>query len=97
MGKLSRKKATEMVESGIISQDNFDKMEAAGQIAKERGNTERVIKTGSNTWVTPMFYFKGLNNSKRTKEMIELRKKVNQLIIDFTITKSESVTSKGSK
>ena len=97
MGKLSRKKATEMVESGTISQDNFDKMEAAGQIAKERGNTERVIRTGSNTWVTPMFYFKGLNNSKRTKRMLELREKINQLIINFTMSKSEAVTSQRNK
>ena len=90
MGKLSRKKAIELLEGGTITQQSFDNMEAAGQIAKERGNTERVIRTGSNTWVTPMFYFKGLNKSKRTKKMLELREKINQLILDFTVPKSET-------
>ena len=90
MGKLSRKKAIELLEGGTITQEAFDNMEEAGQIAKERGNTERVIRTGSNTWVTPMFYFKGLNKSKRTKKMLELREKINQLILDFTVPKSET-------
>jgi len=90
MGKLSRKQALNMLDAETITQESFDKMEAAGQIAKERGNTERVIRTGSNTWVTPMFYFKGLNKSKRTKKMLELREKINQLILDFTVPKSET-------
>tara|TARA_R100000789_G_scaffold39259_1_gene41331 strand:+ start:347 stop:634 length:288 start_codon:yes stop_codon:yes gene_type:complete len=95
MGKLSRKQALNMLDAETITQESFDKMEAAGQIAKERGETERVIRTGSNTWVTPMFYFKGLNKSKRTKKMLELREKINQLIVDFTVPKSE--TSQRSK
>ena len=90
MGKLSRKQAVNMLNDGTITQESFNKMEDAGQIAKQRGNTERVIKSANNTWVTPMFYFKGLNKSKRTKKMLELREKINQLILDFTVPKSET-------
>ena len=56
MGKLNRKTALEMVNDKNLehfTQETFDTMEASGQIAKERGNTERVIKTGNNTYATP--------------------------------------------
>ena len=89
MGKLSRNKAIELLEGGTITQEAFDNMETAGQIAKQRGNTERVIKSKNNTWVTPMFYYKGLNGKERSKKMLELRDKVNQIIADYTISKSE--------
>jgi hypothetical protein len=89
MGKLSRKQAVKMLNEGTITQESFDKMEDAGQIAKQRGNTERVIRSANNTWVTPMFYYKGLNGKQRSKKMLELRDKVNQLIADYTVSKSE--------
>ena len=35
MGKISRKQAVEMLNAGTITQESFDKMEDAGQIAKQ--------------------------------------------------------------
>ena len=79
-----------MVTDKQLSQENFDKMEANGQIAKPKGSSERVIRTDSNTWVTPQFYFQGLNKAKRSKKMIELKDKVNQLVSKYTVAKSET-------
>ena len=90
MGKIKRETALKMVDDGQLSQENFDKMEASGQIAKVKGSSIRIMKTQSNTWVMPTFYYKGLNKSKISKEMIELRKKVLQLIAEHTISKSET-------
>ena len=90
MGKIKRETALKMVKAKQLSQENFDKMEASGQIAKMKGSSIRVMKTKSNTWVMPTFYYKGLNESKVSKEMIELRKKVLQLIVEHTISKSET-------
>ena len=95
MGKIKRETALKMVEDNQLSQENFDKMEASGQIAKPKGSSERVIRTASNTWVTPQFYFQGLNKSKRSKKMLELKDKVNQLVIEYTVAKSE--TAKAAK
>ena len=92
MGKLSRSAALAMVENKELesfTQATFDKMVELGQIAKQRGNTERVIKTADNTWVMPTFYYKGLDGKKRSKKMLELREKINQLIADYTVSKSE--------
>ena len=89
MGKIRRQDAEMMLKNNQISQETYDKMDANGQIAKQKGESERIMKTGSNTWVTPMFYYKGLKDSKRSKQMIELRDKVNQLIAKYTISKSE--------
>ena len=89
MGKIKRETALKMVDDGQLSQENFDKMEASGQIAKMKGSSIRVMKTKSNTWVMPTFYYKGLDESKLSKKMVELRKKVLQLIAEHTIAKSE--------
>jgi|TARA_Y100000034_G_scaffold27984_1_gene33628 hypothetical protein len=91
MGKLSRKQAERMLSQKTISQEAFDKMEQTGQIAKKRGNTERVIRSANNTWAIPTFYYKGLNGKKRSKKMIELREKVNQLITEYTVPKSKTI------
>lgn len=100
MGKLNRKTALEMVKDKNLehfTQETFDTMEASGQIAKERGNTERVIKTGNNTYATPMFYYKGRKDAKLSKEQIDLRNKINELITSYTIAKSEIPINKKSK
>ena len=79
-----------MVTDKQLSQENFDKMEANGQIAKPKGSSERVFRTASNTWVPPQIYFQGLNKAKRSKKMIELKDKVNQLVSKYTVAKSET-------
>ena len=64
MGKIKRETALKMVDDGQLSQENFDKMETSGQIAKVKGSSIRVMKTQSNTWVMPTFYYKALMNQK---------------------------------
>ena len=89
MGKIKRETALKMVKDKQLSQENFNRMEESGQFPRSKSSSIRVIKTQNNTWVMPTFYYKGLDESKLSKKMVELRKKVLQLIAEHTIAKSE--------
>jgi len=84
MGKLTLKQAEELVKDGVFTQEDLEKMQSDGLISAGRGTTRRYVKTGDNTWVSPMLYFAGLKGAKYSKEMTELKHKINELIIEHT-------------
>ena len=84
MGKLTIKQAMNLLEEGILTNATFEEMRNDGLISAGRGANRRYIKTADNTWVSPMLYFAGLKGAKYSKEMTELKHKINELIIEHT-------------
>jgi len=84
MGKLTIKQAMDLLEKGILTNSQFEEMRNNGEISAGRGVNRRYIKTGDNTWVSPMLYFAGLKGAKYSKEMTELKHKINEIIIEHT-------------
>jgi hypothetical protein len=84
MGKLTLKQAMDLLDSGVLTNEQFEEMKQNDLISAGRGTSRRYIKTGDNTWVSPMLYFAGLKGAKYSKEMTELKHKINELIIEHT-------------
>jgi len=59
-------------------------MQDKGLVSSRTRNQKRVVKTANGTFVTPQFYFQGLNGNGYSKKMTELRTKVQTLINDYT-------------
>tara|TARA_B100001113_G_scaffold336705_1_gene317259 strand:- start:1651 stop:1926 length:276 start_codon:yes stop_codon:yes gene_type:complete len=84
MGKLTLKQAEELVKDGVFTQEDLEKMQSDGLISAGRGTTRRYVKTGDNTWVSPMLYFAGLKGAKYSEKMTKLKMEVNQVIEKYT-------------
>ena len=93
MGKLSVADANELLDKGIITKDTLAKMQKDGLVSTRSKSAERYIQSDSESWVTPIFYFRGLGGDKYTVEMTELRTKVNEVIEKYTVNKHEVVKS----
>jgi hypothetical protein len=91
MGKLSVADANELLNRGIITEDTLAKMQKDGLVSTRTKSVERYIQSDSGAWVTPIFYFRGLGDSKYTVEMTELRTEVNKVIEKYTVNKHEVV------
>ena len=91
MGKLSVADANELLDKGIITEDTLAKMQKDGLVSTRTKSAERYIQSDSGTWVTPIFYFRGLSGDKYTTEMTELRTEVSQVIEKHTVNKHEVV------
>ncbi len=91
MGKLSVTDANELLDKGIITKDTLAKMQKDGLVSTRSKSAERYIQSDSGTWVTPIFYFRGLSGDKYTTKMTELRTEVSQVIEKHTVNKHEVV------
>tara|TARA_R100001510_G_C7576016_1_gene150711 strand:- start:444 stop:719 length:276 start_codon:yes stop_codon:yes gene_type:complete len=84
MGKLTMNQAMKLLEEGVLTNSALEEMKSNGLISAGRGVNRRYIKTADNTWVSPMLYFAGLKGAKYSKEMTELKNKINEIIIEHT-------------
>lgn len=84
MGKLTVAETEALQKEGILSKSSVKEMQDKGLVSSRARNERRVIKTANGTHVTPQFYFQGLNGSKYSKPMTELKDKVATLINKYT-------------
>ena len=91
MGKLSVADANELLDKGIITKDTLAKMQKDGLVSTRTKSAERYIQSNNGTWVTPIFYFRGLGGDKYTTLMTELRTEVSKVIEKHTVNKHEVV------
>jgi hypothetical protein len=84
MGKLTVAETEALQKEGILSKASVKEMQDKGLVSSRARNQKRVVKTASGTYVTPQFYFQGLNGNGYSKKMTELRTKVQTLINDYT-------------
>ena len=91
MGKLSVADANELLDKGIITEDTLAKMQKDGLVSTRTKSAERYIQSDNGTWVTPIFYFRGLGGSKYTVKMTELRTEINKVMEKYTVSKNEVV------
>jgi len=93
MGKLSVADANELLDKGIITKDTLAKMQEDGLVSTRSKSAERYIQSQNETWVTPIFYFRGLGGDKYTIKMTELRTEVSKVIEKYTVNKHEVIKS----
>ena len=93
MGKLSVADANELLDKGVITKETLAKMQEDGLVSTRSKSAERYIQSQNGTWVTPIFYFRGLGGDKYTIEMTELRTEVSKVIEKYTVNKHEVVKS----
>ena len=86
MGKLTVAEAEALQKEGVLSKASVQEMQDKGLVSSRTRNEKRVVKTASGTYVTPQFYFQGLNGNGYSKKMTELRTKVQGLINEYTTT-----------
>ena len=91
MGKLSVADANELLNKGVITKETLAKMQKDGLVSTRSKSAERYIQSENETWVTPIFYFRGLGGGKYTINMTELRTEVNKVIEKYTVNKHEIV------
>ena len=95
MGKITRKDATDLIDKGIITEEDLKEMENQNLVSKRGKTTKRYMKSDDGKWVEPMFYYKGLKkDGKYSTKMTKLRTVVNQVITDHTTTKEDKGVSK---
>ena len=95
MGKITRKDATDLIDKGIITEEDLKEMENQNLVSKRGKTAKRYIKSDDGKWVEPMFYYKGLKkDGKYSTKMTKLRTVVNQVISDHTTTKEDKGVSK---
>ena len=102
MGKLKVSDANELLEKGIITEKTLIEMRDKGLVSTRSKSAERYIQSSNGSWVTPIFYYRGLGDGKYTQKMTALRTEVNKVIEKYTVTKNEVVnvetkTKKNSK
>ena len=86
MGKLTVAEAETLQKEGVLTKASLKEMQDKGLVASRTRNEKRVVKTANGTFVTPQFYFQGLNGNGYSKKMTELRQKVTNLINEYTTT-----------
>ena len=91
MGKLSVADANELLNKGVITKETLAKMQKDGLVSTRSKSAERYIQSDNESWVTPIFYFRGLGDSKYTVKMTELRTEVSKVIEKYTVNKHEVV------
>mgnify|MGYP005989492883 CR=1 FL=1 len=84
MGKLTIAEVEELNKTGVLSDASVKEMQDKGLVSSRTRNEKRVVKTANGTFVTPQFYFQGLNGNKYSKPMTELKDKVATLINKYT-------------
>ena len=85
MGKLTIAEVEELNKTGVLSDASVKEMQDKGLVSSRTRNEKRVVKTANGTFVTPQFYFQGLNGNKYSKPMTELKDKVAKLINKYII------------
>ena len=93
MGKLTVSDANELLDKGVITKETLAKMQNDGLVSTRTKSAERYIQSSNGSWVTPIFYYRGLGDGKYTEQMTELRTKVNEVIEKYTVTKHEVVNA----
>ena len=86
MGKLTVAEAQALQKEGVLTKASLQEMQDKGLVSSRTRNEKRVVKTANGTFVTPQFYFQGLDGNGYSKKMTELREKVTNLISEYTTT-----------
>tara|TARA_R100001244_G_scaffold124947_1_gene94867 strand:+ start:119 stop:430 length:312 start_codon:yes stop_codon:yes gene_type:complete len=101
MGKLTVKQANDLKDSGVITEETLATLQKNGIVSTRTNSSERYISTENGNWVTPIFYFRGLNGNKYSTDMSNLREEMNNLIIRHTVNKEQMINintkTKGNK
>ena len=84
MGKLTIAEVEELSKTGVLSDASVKEMQDKGLVSSRTRNQKRVVKTANGTYVTPQFYFQGLNGSEYSKPMTKLKDEVANLINKYT-------------
>tara|TARA_Y100000593_G_C4226606_1_gene294804 strand:- start:287 stop:556 length:270 start_codon:yes stop_codon:yes gene_type:complete len=84
MGKLTVAEAEALQKEGVLSKASVQEMQDKGLVSSRSRNAKRVMKTKNGTYVTPQFYFQGLNGSEYSNKMRELRNTVQTAIEKHT-------------
>jgi hypothetical protein len=85
MAKITQKQADMLVKKGNLTKKDVETLQSEGEIASKTRSKRRFIKTANNTWVTPQFYFQGLNKARYSKNMTTLHDEVKELISKYTV------------
>ena len=93
MGKLTVENANELLKSEVITEETLKMMQDKGLVSTRSKSAERYIESSNGSWVTPIFYYRGLGDGKYTQKMTELRTEVNKVIEKYTVTKHEVVNT----
>ena len=86
MGKLTVAEAQALQKEGVLTKASLQEMQDKGLVSSRTRNEKRVVKTANGTFVTPQFYFQGLDGNGYSRKMTELREKVTNLISEYTTT-----------
>jgi len=84
MGKLTLAAANKLVEEEILTEKSLKEMQERGQVSTRGRNPKRYMEAADKAQVSPTLYFRGGSGHPESPKMIELRKKVNQLIEKYT-------------
>lgn len=84
MGKLTLNDANALIEKGVLTEDSLKEMQETGMVSSRARNPKRYMKTQDGKEVSPTLYFRGGSGHQESKQQIELRNKVNELIIKYT-------------
>jgi|TARA_R110000822_G_scaffold174542_2_gene314171 hypothetical protein len=84
MGKLTVAETKALQDEGILSKASVKEMQDKGLVSSRARNEKRVVKTASGTYVTPQFYFQGLNGADYSVDMTSLKDEVANLINKYT-------------
>jgi len=84
MGKLTVAEVEALQKEGVLSKASVEEMQDKGLVSSRTRNAKRVMKTKNGTYVTPQFYFQGLNGNEYSKKMRELRDAVQDAIEKHT-------------
>ena len=89
MGKLTKKEAEQLQNEGILTDEAVEEMQDLGLVGRKSRGTKRVMKSKNNSWVSPQFYFRGLQGDEYSTKMTELSNKVHELFEEYTTTQNK--------
>lgn len=88
MAKLTAADVERLQKEGVLNNKTVKSLKEKGLASSRRRGNKPYMKTKNNGWVSPQFYFQGIDGNEPSSKMVELKEKIRTLISEYSIKRS---------
>ena len=88
MAKLTSSDVERLQKEGVLNNNTVKSLKEKGLASSRKRGSKPYMKTKNNGWVSPQFYFQGINGDNPSSKMVELKDKIRKLITEYSTTRS---------
>ena len=88
MAKLTTADVEKLQKEGVLNNSTVKSLKEKGLASSRKRGNKPYMKTKTGGWVSPQFYFQGINGAEPSVKMSELKNKIRTLISEYSISRS---------